>query len=41
MLCLDTIRKKYFAKYCTEVYVNSYNQNNDKKLDKSDAALMV
>ena len=41
MLCLDTIRKKYFAKYCTEVYVNPYNQNNDKKLDKSDAAFMV
>jgi hypothetical protein len=41
MLGLDTIRKKYFAKYCTEVYINPYHQSNNKKLDKADAAFMV
>ena len=40
MLGLDTIRKKYFAKYCTELYVSPYHQNN-KKLDKTDTAFMV
>jgi len=41
MLVLDTIRKKYFAKYCTEIYTSPYQSNNKKELDKSDGAFMV
>jgi hypothetical protein len=39
MLVLDTIRKKYFTKYCTEIYINQ--SSNKKELDKSDSAFMV
>ena len=39
MLALDTIRKKYFTKYCTEIYTSPYQSKKD--LDKSDGAFMV